>query len=112
DENHEAVARGLFWGYGFEGFKEAHTNASSLSSKLHIKYLANSKNVIVQALPTMYDEVWTAGKGSYKLQKQGVIAENGEIILYAPHIDCFHSNKKMDDDIRKIGYHGIDYVLD
>lgn len=112
DENHQAIARGLFWGYDFAGFKKAHTDASALSSKLHIKYLSNPKNVVVQALPKMYDEVWTAGKGSYKLQKPGVIADGGEIILYAPHIDCFHSNKKMDSDIRKIGYHGIDYVLD
>ncbi len=112
DENHNAVPKGLFWGYDFEGFKSAHKDAASLSSKLHIKYLAEPKKIVVQALPQMYDEVWTAGKGSYKLQKPGVIAENGEIILYAPHIDCFHSNQKMDADIRKIGYHGIDYVLD
>ena len=90
DENHLALPKGLFWGYGFEGFKNAHKDASDLSSSLHIKYLSQAKRTVIQALPKMYDEVWTAGKGSYKLQKPGVIAQDGEIILYAPHIDCFH----------------------
>lgn len=112
DEHHHAVPEGLFYGYSYEGFVNAHKEASALSSKLHIKYISKPKKRIVQQLPTMYDEVWTAGKGSYKLQKPGVLAEGGEIILLAPHIHCFHSNDKMDSDIREIGYHGIEYVLD
>ncbi|MBC7123313.1 MAG: hypothetical protein H5T94_08795, partial [Pseudothermotoga sp.] len=34
----------------------------------------------------------------------------GEIIIYAPHIKIFHSNKQMDQAIRQIGYHCKDYV--
>ena len=112
DDKHNAVPEGLYHGVGFDGFVNAHKEASSLSSKLHIKYLDRPKKVIVQQLPLMYDEVWTAGKGSYKVQKPGVLAEGGEIILLAPHIHCFHSNKKLDQDIKKIGYHGMGYVLD
>lgn len=112
DSSHRAVPRGLFAGTGFEGFRSAHASAAELSSRLHIIYLDQPKRIIVQQLPEMYDEVWTAGKGSYKLQRPGVLAEGAEIVLLAPHIDCFHSNARMDKDMREIGYHGLEYVLD
>ena len=57
-----------------------------------------------------YDEIWTAGKGSYKLQSPGVMALGGEIIIYAPHINCFHSRPEMNFALRQIGYHCKDYV--
>jgi nickel-dependent lactate racemase len=60
----------------------------------------------------MYDEIWTAGKGSYKLQRPGVLEDGAEIILYAPHITAFHSNPVMDSAIRRIGYHSLKWVLD
>jgi nickel-dependent lactate racemase len=112
DENHKAIAQALYDGVGYEGFVEAHKKASKLSSTLHIKYLDKPKKRVVQQLPLMYDEIWTAGKGSYKLQKPGVLAEDAEIIILAPHIHCFHSNTTLDSEIRQIGYHGVDYVLD
>jgi len=111
DDDHKVIPKGLFTGIGMDGFSAALDEAAKLSSKLHIKYLKTSKDIVIQELPKMYDEVWTAGKGSYKLQKKGVLSKGAKIVLYAPHIDCFHSNKKMDKDIRKIGYHGIAYVL-
>ena len=112
DKAHNAVPRGLFIGEGFTGFRQAHARAVALSSQLHIIYIDEPKDFVVQQLPTMYDEVWTAGKGSYKLQKPGVLAPGGEIILFAPHIDCFHSNPKMEAYILELGYHGRDYVVD
>jgi len=111
DAHHNVLAKGLFAGVGPEGFQAALESAAALSATVHINYLDEPKDVVVQALPAMYDEVWTAGKGSYKLQRPGVISSGGEVILYAPHIHCFHSNKRMDDDIRTIGYHGRDWVV-
>lgn len=112
DDAHRVLAKGLYTGEGLSGFSAALKQAAALSSKLHIRYLDEEKSVVVQRLPEMYDEVWTAGKGSYKLQKPGVLAPGGEIILFAPHIHCFHSNSTMDREIREIGYHGRDYVVD
>ena len=112
DSSHRVIPNGLFTGVDFKGFVLAHREASALSSTLHINYLSEAKHTVVQRLPEMYDEVWTAGKGSYKLQRPGVLAHGAEIILYAPHIHCFHSNKTMDAAIRQIGYHGLAYVLD
>lgn len=111
-EQHQVLAKGLFTGLGLAGFKEALLAAAKLSSVVHVVYIDEEKDVIVQQIPLMYDEIWTAGKGSYKLQRPGVVAPGGEIILYAPHIHRFHSNKKMDEDMRRIGYHGREWVVD
>jgi nickel-dependent lactate racemase len=110
DEEHRAVPRGLFTGWGLEGFRSALQQAAALSAQLHIVYRDRPARVAVQCLPVMYDEVWTAGKGSYKLQRPGVLAPGGEIILYAPHIHAFHSKVGLDAAIRAIGYHGREFV--
>jgi nickel-dependent lactate racemase len=112
DENHAAVPRGLFAGWGPAGFADALRRAADLSSRLHVHYLDEAVNVAVQRIPAMYDEVWTAGKGSYKLQRPGVLAAGGEIVLFAPHIHQFHSDPELDAAIRAIGYHGLDYVVE
>ena len=51
--------------------------------------------------------IWTAGKCMYKLES--VLADGGELIIYAPHISdvCIaHS-----ETIEKVGYHCRDYFL-
>jgi hypothetical protein len=55
----------------------------------------------------MYDELWTGGKCMYKLEP--VIADGGELIIYAPHIKevCIAHGKV----INEIGYHCRDYFL-
>ena len=111
DDQHRVVPKGLYSGQGISGHKEALRAAAALSSRLHIRCVEEPQDVIVQQLPERYDEIWTGGKGSYKVQKPGVLAEGGEVILLAPHITCFHSDPKMDAEIRQIGYHGIDRVL-
>jgi lactate racemase len=112
NERHEVVPMGLFTGVGMDGFRGALEKAADLSSRIHFVYVDRAHDVAVQRIPKMYDEIWTAGKGSYKLQRPGVMAEGGEVILYAPHIHCFHSKPEMDAEIRQIGYHGLDYVVD
>ena len=109
-EDHRVIPKGLYIGTGFDGFLKAYHNAAIASSKIHINYIDSSLDVALQEVRDYYDEVWTAAKGSYKLQKPGVMSRGGEIIIYAPHIKCFHSNPEMDHAIREIGYHGIGYV--
>src|SRR5262249_16511525 len=111
DERHQAVPHGLFAGVGPAGFAKALAQAAELSSRLHVCYLDAPLEVAVQRIPHLYDEVWTAGKGSYKLQRPGVMAQGGEIILYAPHVEAFHSKPALDAAIRAIGYHGRDWVM-
>ncbi len=55
----------------------------------------------------MYDELWTAGKAMYKLEP--ALAEGGELIIYAPHLDgVSHVHGKY---IYEIGYHVLPYFL-
>ena len=112
DEQHRAVPRGLFAGWGPTGFDDALRRAADLSSRVHVRTLDTPLTAAVQRIPAMYDEVWTAGKGSYKLQRPGVLASGGEIVLFAPHIHQFHSDPELDAAIRALGYHGLDYVVD
>ncbi|MEJ5229934.1 MAG: lactate racemase domain-containing protein [Pseudothermotoga sp.] len=106
------LAKGLYTGFDFEGSLEAYRQAVKASQKIHIIYLDKPVKKAVQVIGENYDEIWTAGKGSYKLQRPGVIVPGGEIIIYAPHIRIFHSNPQMDRSMRQIGYHCKDYVKD
>jgi nickel-dependent lactate racemase len=110
EEEHQVIPKGLYIGLGYNGFIEAYRQAVRASSQLHVIYLDESLKVAVQVIDKNYDEIWTAGKGSYKLQSPGVVAPGGEIIIYAPHINCFHSRPEMDLALRQIGYHCKDYV--
>ncbi len=104
------VPVGLYTGSGYGGFLEAYKAASAASSAVHIKYIDGPLDLVVQVIPDDYDEVWLAGKGSYKLQRPGVMAEGGEIILYGPHIGCFHTNPGIEADLYSLGYHCRDHV--
>jgi len=110
EKEHQVIPKSLFVGAGFDGFIEAYKQASRASSQLHVIYLDEPLKAAVQVIDKSYDEIWTAGKGSYKLQSPGVMAPGGEIIIYAPHINCFHSRPEMDFALRQIGYHCKDYV--
>lgn len=110
ESDERVIPKGLYSGVGFEGFIDAYKKAAKMSSQLHVIYIDRPLEVAVQVISKSYDEIWTAGKGSYKLQKPGVMANGSEIIIYAPHINCFHSNPAMDAAIRRIGYHSMGYV--
>jgi nickel-dependent lactate racemase len=55
----------------------------------------------------MYDEIWTGGKGMVKVEP--VVADGGEIILYAPGIT--KTSATYGHLLEKIGYHVRDYFL-
>lgn len=110
ERNSDVISKGLYAGIGIDGFIAAYKEAAKASSKLNIVYIDQPLQVAVQVIDENYDEIWTAGKGSYKLQRSGVMANGGEIIIYAPHINCFHSKPEIDTALRQIGYHGKGYV--
>jgi nickel-dependent lactate racemase len=58
-------------------------------------------------MPSLYDDMWTAAKGMYKMEP--VMAEDGEVIIYAPHIDeVSYTHGKILDEI---GYHCRDFFV-
>jgi nickel-dependent lactate racemase len=81
--------------------------ASELSRRLHITYKEKPFHTILSCAPKMYDELWTGGKCMYKLEP--VLADGGELIIYAPHITevCVAHGKTL----HEVGYHCRDYFL-
>jgi nickel-dependent lactate racemase len=92
----------------FAGTPEgAWDEASELSKKLHITYKDHPFHTILSCAPKMYDEIWVAGKCMYKLEP--VIADGGELIIYAPHVHEFSITHG--DYIKKVGYHCTNYFV-
>ena len=99
----KAKLAGLFIGTPEGAWDEA----SELSKRLHITYKDRPFHTVLSCAPPMYDELWVGGKCMYKLEP--VVADGGELIIYAPHIheiSVTHGHL-----IREIGYHCRDYFL-
>ncbi|HEX2914413.1 MAG TPA: lactate racemase domain-containing protein [Chloroflexia bacterium] len=87
--------------------EEAWAGAAELSSQIHIKYVDKPFKQVLSVMPEMYDDIWTAAKGMYKLEP--VVADGGEVIIYAPHITEFsYTHGKV---LAEIGYHVRDYFV-
>ena len=92
----------------FAGTPEnAWDQASELSRATHTLYVDRPYHTVLSCAPKMYDELWTAGKCMYKLEP--VVADGGELIIYAPHISeiCVSHGSHIEE----IGYHCRDYFL-
>ncbi len=87
--------------------EEAWSAASDLSDKLDIVYKDHPYHKVLSRSPLMYDDIWTAGKCMYKLEP--VVADGGELIIYAPHIT--EVSVTHGTIIEKIGYHVRDYFV-
>jgi len=100
---HGTGLAGLFAGTP-EGAWDA---ASDLSRARHVVYKERPFQTILSCAPAMYDEIWTGGKCMYKLEP--VLADGGELIIYAPHISeiCVTHGKVIEE----AGYHCRDYFL-
>ncbi len=87
--------------------EEAYQAAADLSAKIHIQWVDKPYQRVLAVMPPMYDDIWTAAKGMYKTEP--AIADGGEVIIYAPHIDEFSYTHGQ--DLETIGYHTRDYFL-
>ena len=87
--------------------EQAWDAASDHSRRIHITYKDRPFHTILSCAAPMYDELWTGGKAMYKLEP--VLADGGELIIYAPHITevCISHGKTIMD----VGYHCRDYFL-
>ena len=99
---HEGLV-GLYYGTAAEAWKAA----SALSGKVHIKWVDRAYQRVLSVMPVMYDDLWTAAKGMYKVEP--AVADGGEVIIYGPHItEISYTHGKIID---QIGYHCRDYFL-
>lgn len=94
-------------GLYFDGPESAWAAAAALSAQVHIRYVARPYQRVLSVMPTMYDDIWTAAKGMYKVEP--VIADGGEVIIYAPHITEFSYTHGR--TLAQIGYHVRDYFV-
>ncbi len=96
-----AGTAGLYFGDA----REAWERASALSAQRHIVWLDRPVRTVLSVMPPMYADVWTAGKGMYKIEP--VVADGGEVIIYAPHIrEVSVTHGRI---LEEIGYHCRDY---
>jgi nickel-dependent lactate racemase len=99
---HEGLA-GLYVGSP----EEAWAAAADLSAKLHITYVERPFERVLSIMPLMYDDLWTAAKGMYKLEP--AVADGGEVVIYAPHIsEISYTHGRVID---QVGYHVRDYFV-
>jgi nickel-dependent lactate racemase len=80
--------------------------AADVSAETHVRYLDAPVRRVLSIIPEKYDDIWTAAKGFYKLEP--VVADGGEVILYAPHIGQISA---MHPEIDEIGYHCRDFFV-
>jgi nickel-dependent lactate racemase len=100
---HEGQLAGLYTGTP----EAAWSKAADLSDRLHILYKDRPFHTVLSCAPPMYDEIWVGGKCMYKLEP--VVADGGELIIYAPHIKEISATHGA--LIERIGYHTRDYFL-
>jgi nickel-dependent lactate racemase len=101
-DTHEGLA-GIYFGSPREAWKPA----SALSAQKHIVHARKPFKRVLSVMPTLYDDLWTGGKGMYKMEP--AVADGGEVVILAPHIDeISYTHGKL---IEEIGYHCRDYFL-
>jgi len=86
--------------------KSAWAAAAEVSAQAHIKYLDRPVRRVLSVLPAKYDDMWTGAKGFYKVEP--VVADGGQVVIYAPHITEISRNHPA---IADIGYHCRDYFV-
>jgi nickel-dependent lactate racemase len=86
--------------------RAAWASAAEVCAATHVTYLDAPVRRVLSIVPSMYDDIWTAAKGFYKLEP--VVADGGELILFAPHITQLSATHP---EINEIGYHCRDYFL-
>lgn len=89
------------------GMAESWRAAVEQSQRLHVVRQPRLYQRVLACAPKMYDDLWTGGKCMYKCE--AIVADGGEIIIYAPHINSFsitHGHV-----LEQIGCHVIGYYL-
>jgi nickel-dependent lactate racemase len=99
---HEGLA-GIYFGSPHEAWQ----SAAALSAQKHIVYVKKPYRRVLSVMPTLYDDLWTAGKGMYKMEP--AVADGGEVVIFAPHItEISYTHGALLD---QVGYHCRDYFL-
>ncbi len=99
---HEGIA-GLYCG----PIREAWRPAAALSSLRHVVWIEKPVKRVLSIMPEMYDDLWVAAKGMYKMEP--AVADGGEVVIYAPHVK--ETSPVHGRLIESVGYHCRDYFV-
>ncbi len=97
---HDGIA-GLFCG----DVHDAWSQAAALSARRHVVWLDKPVDRVLAVMPSMYADIWTAGKGVYKTEP--AVADGGEVIVFAPHVT--EVSRVHGGTLEAVGYHCRDY---
>jgi nickel-dependent lactate racemase len=99
---HDGIA-GMYCGEPQEAWRQA----AALSARRHIVWVDTPYKRALAVMPRMYDDLWTAAKGMYKIEPAN--ADGGEVVIFAPHVtEVSYVHGKLLDEV---GYHCRDYFL-
>jgi nickel-dependent lactate racemase len=84
----------------------AWAEAAEVAAATHVTYLDRPVQRVLSVIPARYPDLWTGAKGFYKVEP--VVADGGEVVLYAPHITEIAA---MHPRLLDIGYHCRDFFL-
>lgn len=93
----------------FVSFGDSRTSweaCAEVSSQVHVRYVPRPYRRVISVIPEMYEDMWTAAKGFYKMEP--VVADGGELIILAPHVKQI---SVMHPGLADIGYHNRDYFV-
>jgi nickel-dependent lactate racemase len=85
--------------------KPSWSAAADLSSQVNVHYVDQPVRKALSIMPKMYEDLWTGGKGMFKLDP--AISDGGEVTIYAPHIA--ELSFAYGHILRQIGYHVMPY---
>jgi nickel-dependent lactate racemase len=86
--------------------EQAWAACADVSAEVHVRYLPRPMRRVLSLVGEKYDDMWTGAKGFYKVEP--VVADGGEVIIYAPHITEIAATHPA---IQEIGYHCRDYFV-
>jgi nickel-dependent lactate racemase len=90
----------------FGDVRQAWSAAAQVAARTHVRHLDAPVRRVVSLVSPRYTDLWTGAKGFYKVEP--VVADGGEVILFAPHIERIAGTHP---GIERIGYHCRDYFL-
>jgi lactate racemase len=100
---HDGSLAGLYFGTPAAAWEAA----AALSARTHIIEVDKPFRRVLSVMPEMYEDLWTAAKGMYKLEP--AVADGGEVVIYGPHIgEVSYTHGRIIDEI---GYHCRDYFV-
>ena len=98
---HAGEISGMYIG----GLPQSWREAAAHAGRCHVTQVDRQYDRVLACAPPIYDDLWTGGKCMYKCE--GIVADGGELVIYAPHID--NVSYTHGETIERVGYHVIGY---